>query len=399
MDIASAVDWPPIDSEVIKAVVDQLKLATSIYDGSGVFAEFESEFARFHNIKYALTVSSGTAALHSAFFALRLGVGDEVICPDYTFFATATPLFQIGAQPVLVDCAPDGTIDLATVESYITERSRAVIVSHMWGRAENVTEIRAFCDYHGLYMIEDCSHAHGARFEGVSVGSLADVAAWSLQASKLVPAGEGGVIGTNSREVFERALLLGHFNQRCIKTISPSSPNNQWVETGLGLKYRAHPLGIAMATVYLKRLQSVLNVKKRNAERLTNSLSGMPITSLRRTHHPPTSVDSYYSFVMLVDESKTEMTPKSIVTNLAYNGFGFADVPIATRPLHEFPLFMNPVSPVVKYDRSCVRGRYPHASQLSRQTFKIPVPHVDGDVADLYCESFNTSIQKVMTAG
>lgn len=277
----------------------------------------------------------------------------------------------------------------------MTDRTRALVITHMWGRPENIIEIRAFCDSHRLFMVEDCSHAHGARFEGIAVGSMADAAAWSLQESKLVPAGEGGVFGTNSQELLERALLLGHFNRRCLHAIPPLSHNRQWAETGLGLKYRAHPLGIAMANALLKRLPASLCARKLNACRLADALRGTPISNLRRIDSSDT-IDAYYSFVMVTNSEQAEMIPERLVLDLARSGFPHADVPRATRPLHEFALFREPVSPVVTYDFQCLRSTYPNASRLARHTFKIPVPHEDNEVAEVYCDVFSRALRNVV---
>lgn len=391
IDVSPAVAWPPIDGEVLDAVMEQLRTTTSIYDGSGIFAEFESAFAKLHGLEYALTVSSGTAALHSAFYALGLGPGDEVICPTYTFFSTAAPLLQLGAQPVLVDCTPDGTFDYLSAAALLTERTRALVLSHMWGRPEDVLTARDFCNTRGLFLIEDCSHAHGASFRGVPVGSLADAAAWSLQANKSLPAGEGGVFGTNSSDVFEKALLLGHFNKRCLREIPTLSPNYPWAETGLGLKYRAHPLGIAMANVFLKRLPTYLKARDQNAARIRSYLNADFIRDIRGSSCRGHSRDSYYSFVMLLDENLS-MTPTALVSELSRGGFTFADVPRGIRPLHEFPLFRSPISPVFDYDRPCLRTNYPNASALGARSIKCPVPHLDGPIAQEYCVRFGIAL-------
>lgn len=397
MNSGNAIGWPCIDSEVEAAVLDQLRTTTSIYDGGGIFADFEAAFGKAMGVEHVVCVSSGTAALHSAYFALGLGVGDEVLCPDYTFFATAMPLFQLGSLPVLTDCAADGTFDLAEAARLITDRTRAVVVTHMWGRPENVFAVRAFCDKYDLAMVEDCSHAHGARFSGFPVGSLADVAAWSLQESKLVPAGEGGVVASRSQSIFERILLLGHFNKRSLRQIDPESPNYRWAETGLGLKYRAHPLGIAMANALLPRVPDWLAAKRRHAAFITESLLNLNIRSIRG-ELPEGSVDSFYALVMTPTEEGA-MVPADIVEALRRLDFTFADVPKATRPLHLYPAFIEPQSPVTKYDRPCIRGNYPNASRLANSTFKIPLPYsLDGSAIE-YCKAFLSRIERVSTQG
>jgi dTDP-4-amino-4,6-dideoxygalactose transaminase len=138
--------WPPIDAEVQAAVQAQLHADISIYDRSGIIARFEDAFAARHRAPYALLTSSGTAALHSAYYALGIGPGDEVIVQDYTFFATAMPLFQLGATPVLADVDRHGDLDLDRAASLVTTRTKTVVVTHMWGNPQDTRSLRAWCD-------------------------------------------------------------------------------------------------------------------------------------------------------------------------------------------------------------------------------------------------------------
>jgi len=121
--------WPPLTEATTAAVVGQLAASISIYDRSGVIADLEDALASYHDTAHALLISSGTAALHSAYAACGLGPDDDVIVPAYTFAATATPLLHVGATPVLVDCDPTGNIDPQHVEQAITPRTRAIVVT------------------------------------------------------------------------------------------------------------------------------------------------------------------------------------------------------------------------------------------------------------------------------
>src|SRR3989344_9387912 len=125
--------WPPITERTKKAVLKQLEESISIYDRSGIIERLEDKFAHYHGKNHALLTNSGTSALHSMFVGANLRGGDEVICPAYTFFATVTPLFFTGAIPVLADCKEDGNIDPDDIEKRITENTKGIIVTHMWG--------------------------------------------------------------------------------------------------------------------------------------------------------------------------------------------------------------------------------------------------------------------------
>lgn len=292
--------WPPIDAEVSAAVTRQLHTTVSIYDRSGIIARFEDAFAARHNASHALLTSSGTAALHSAYYALDLGPGDEVIVQDYTFFATATPLLQLGAVPVLTDVDIHGELDLGRAAGLLTDRTKAVAITHMWGNPQNTRRLRDWCNARGLALVVDCSHAHGAVRDGVSVGELADAACWSLQGRKTITAGEGGILTTPHREVYEKATLLGHFNKRALAEVRTESPLYRFAETGLGLKYRAHPLGLAMAEVYLRRLDDWLLARQHHAARLENLLAGRAGIGVL-TPTGPDRTATFYAFVFTID--------------------------------------------------------------------------------------------------
>ncbi len=199
--------WPPIDKEIDCSVIKQLHETISIYNKSGIFKEFEDAFAKYHKRKYALLCSSGTLAIHSMFVAAEFKEGDEVICPVYTFFATVTPLLFTGAKPVLCDIDENGNIDPQEIKKKITPKTKGVIITHMWGIPCKMDEIVKICKENNLLLLEDCSHAHGARYKNKIVGSFGDLAAWSLQGPKNVSGGEGRILLTNNKEFYYRALL------------------------------------------------------------------------------------------------------------------------------------------------------------------------------------------------
>lgn len=210
---------PRITKEIEEAVIDQLYDTISIYDNSNIFEKFENEFAKYHNKRYGLVTSSGTAALWSMYDSIGLKSNDEILCPAYTFFATNTPIFLTGATPVLVDCDEYGNMNIDEIEKKITSRTKAIVVTHMWGYPCQMDKIRAIADKYHLYLLEDCSHAHGGSYKGKKLGEWGDVAAFSLQGNKIITGGEGGILITNDKSIYDRAVLLGHYNKRCKKEI------------------------------------------------------------------------------------------------------------------------------------------------------------------------------------
>ncbi len=215
-------------------------------------------------------MNSGTAALHSAYFAVGVRPGDEVIVPSYTFYATATPLLQLGALPVF--CEIDKatlTADPADVERRITKRTRAVCVVHTWGNPAKLDDFADIAHRYKVALIEDCSHAHGASFQGRPVGSFGDVGCFSMQGSKAVSGGEAGIAVTSNPILFDRMLAFGH-NGRT----DGSAANDSFCPAPLsyGLKYRPHLFAMHLAACSLSRLSEINSRRAANLKILSEGL-------------------------------------------------------------------------------------------------------------------------------
>jgi len=166
--------WPVITQEEEEAVLTQLRSGPlSFGRRSGVIEQFESEFADFHKMPYAISTHCGTGALHAAFFGLGLKHGDEVLAPAYAHIATVQPMVHVGLIPVLCDVDENtGNIDPADAERRISSRTRAIVVIHQYGHVADMDAIHAMSRRHGLRIIEDASHAHGATYNGALAGTL-----------------------------------------------------------------------------------------------------------------------------------------------------------------------------------------------------------------------------------
>lgn len=267
--------WVQVNDEV-KAAVNALmdEGVVSIGGPTGIIGEFERAFAAMTGSRHALAMNSGTATLHSAYFAVGVGPGDEVLVPAYTWHASATPVIHCGATPVFCDIRPESlTIDPDDAEQRITERTKALCVVHVFG---NVCDMDRLCDIarrRGIALVEDASHAHGARWRGRPVGSFGRVGCFSMQGGKAVSGGEAGVAVTDDPVLLDRMILLGHFGR-------PRTGAAEVVDIigdmSLGTKYRAHPWAIAMASVGLKRLPELNERRTANYELLNNQLRGCP---------------------------------------------------------------------------------------------------------------------------
>lgn len=375
-------EWPHITRATKDAIMAQLDRGEiSIYDRSGIFEVFEDAYAASLGMKYALVVSSGTAGLHSAMVAAGFAPGDEVICPAYTFFATVTPIFQTGAIPVLCEAnADDGNIDPAAIEKLITPRTKAVMVTHMWGMPCDMDAIDAICKRHNLTLIEDCSHAHGAIYKGKPVGGYGDISVFSLQGQKIITGGEGGILLTNNVEFYERALLFGHYNKRCKQEIRKDSPYYPYAVTGFGLKLRAHPLAVAMAHEQFGHLKEWHAIKHNHALYLNEKLADYAELELPVPLHDGDE-PSWYAYTFRVKPDVLSISAKEFCDKLIEGGIVDADMPGSTCPLNLLKLFQEPglLFPMYANKVAYKLGDFPVAEAFFDNAIKLPIDIYDTD--------------------
>ncbi len=294
--------WPVIGQAEIDAVVALMRRGQiSIGDGSGPIGELEAAFARTTGAAYALMHNSGTSALHAAFYGVGVGPGDEVLVPSYTWHATAGAVVAANGVPIFCESDPRTlNLDADDAAGRITPRTKAIAVVHMWGNVADMEGVLALARARGLAVVEDCSHAHGATWRGRHVGTIGDAGAFSLQGSKVLVAGEGGMLITNRTEVYDRALVLGshgriqyHAHDVAIRELT----------TGLGFKYRPHPLGAAIALAQFERLDAYNAGRRGNYEYLMAGLRDLP--ALRVTETPEGGVrGGYYGTRLRYDSRK-----------------------------------------------------------------------------------------------
>jgi len=383
--------WPPVTADTESAVLDQLHTAVSIYDRSGVIEQLEDDLAAYHGVRHALLTSSGTAALHSMYAASGIRAGDEVIVPAYTFFATVTPLFHLGAVPVQADCDQDGNLDPDDVAARITDRTTAIAVTHMWGTPAQTRRLREIADAQGLLLLEDGSHAHGATIDGRKTGSLGHAAAFSLNGPKPLSAGEGGYLLTDDDATYHRALIHGHYNKRCRTEIPRHDPLHQYAVTGQGLKFRIHPLAAAIAAQQLPHLDARIAARHTCADHMSDLLDTVPGFTPPR---PPAAVrPSWYGYILRYDPAPLDGLPLDrFHAALLAEGLSEADRPGSTCPLNTLPLFQDPAAlfPDLPRTRAHRPGDFPRAEAFHDTIVKLPVWHTtDGqDLATRYARAF-----------
>ena len=328
--------WQQITEEEAQTAYD-MTLRNELSGGTPVVREFERQWRERFGVRFAISVINGTAALHSAMFGLGVGPGDEVICPSYTWICSVSPALMLMARPVFCEIDPDTLlIDPEDARERITERTRAIVAVHLWGNPCNMDALMKLSKETGVPVIEDCSHSHGATYRGRPLGSIGHAGAWSLQGTKPVSAGEGGMFGTNDVDVFERACLIGQVNRVAgLDLITDKLKHLQ--PLGLGIKFRAHPLGIGIASVQLKKLDE-LNEKRRSYMLSVKAgLEDIPgLTNIKSYEHAEPA--GLYGFpVRYVPEALGGYPLEKFIEALQEEGL--PDLKSPYSPLHLLPLF------------------------------------------------------------
>jgi len=237
--------------------------------------KFEKNFSNFCNTKYALTVSNGTVGLHLSLVALGIKPGDEVIIPDLTFIATANAVSYTGAIPVLADIELDSLcICTKSIEKLITSKTKAIIAVHLYGHPANMTGINRLAKKYGLYVIEDAAEAHGAKIGDQKVGSFGDIGVFSLYGNKIITTGEGGVITTNNKKLYNKMTFL--------RDHAMSSDKRYW-HTEIGFNYRMTNLQAALGVGQLERISEILKKREFIFEWYSEELINVPEIRLNST--------------------------------------------------------------------------------------------------------------------
>jgi perosamine synthetase len=262
--------------------------------GAGPVGGFERRFATRTGARYVLLMNSGTAALHSAFFAVGVKPGDEVIVPPYTFYASAGPVLHLGGVPVFCDIDEVTlTADPDDVESRITPRTRAICVVHVWGNPARLDRFVEIARRHDVALIEDCSHAHGATYQGRSVGTWGDIGCYSLQGNKPVSGGEAGVAITENPVYFDRMLALAHNGRTSTQQAAGTFDID---DVSFGLKYRPHLAAAQWALNGLGRLDELNARRARNYHVLVDAIGRTGAITPVGTY-PDATRGGYFEFV------------------------------------------------------------------------------------------------------
>lgn len=269
--------WPYFDEESIQAAMEPLRSGKVNYWTGPIGMQFEQKFAEWCGARYGISTSNGTSALHTALAGLGIGPGDEVIVPSYTFIASSFSVCQAGAIPVFADVEKEShTLDPASVEAAISERTRAILPVHLYGIMSNMGPILEIAKKHNLFVVEDCAQAHGAEYKGKRAGTIGDIGAFSFCQSKhFTTGGEGGCVVTDDEDV---AWLCRSFRDhgydvaQRLKLLDLEA-KLPYIHNMVGFNYRLTEMQSAIGLVQLSKMDNWnLKNRRRNGEMLTRLL-------------------------------------------------------------------------------------------------------------------------------
>lgn len=277
----------PILGKEERGRVETVLRSGKLADGAEV-RQFETEFAEFCDTEYALATSNGTTALHAAIEALELEPGARVVTTPFSFIASANAIRLAGGKPIFADIDPATlNIDSEAVKARIEAEDdgvQAILAVHLYGNPAPMEALRRLADRFGIYLIEDAAQAHGARFQGETVGSIGDVGCFSFYPTKNMTTGEGGMITTDNENIYERAARYINHGR-----------TDQYEHADLGHNFRMTNMAAAMGRAQLERLDEFTEARRRNARKLTKFLRD---TSIKTPTEQPGGRHVYHQYTV-----------------------------------------------------------------------------------------------------
>ncbi|HKW04117.1 MAG TPA: aminotransferase class I/II-fold pyridoxal phosphate-dependent enzyme [Nitrososphaerales archaeon] len=276
------------DDEETRAVLEVLK-AQSPYRFYGpkflnITGKFEEEFRKYAGVKYALAVSSGTAALHTALVGLGVGPGDEVILPAYAWISCPSAIVAAKGTPVLANIDKSLTLDPKDVEKKITKKTKVIMAVHIRGTPCDLDSLKEISKDHGVLLLEDVAQCGGGSYHGRKLGSIGVVGSFSFQLNKMISAGEGGACVTNDKKIFERMLMLHD-----VGTPFRGSDEKDFtlsIDPFPGLNYRQNEISSAILRAQLKKLDKIVAKIRANKSKVKKGISGIGGIEFRKQPDP-----------------------------------------------------------------------------------------------------------------
>jgi perosamine synthetase len=344
--------WDQEDIEMVKEAISR-----GMFWAIGPNIEkLEQMLSKYTRAKHALVFNSGTSALHAVMLAYGIGPGDEVIVPSFTFIATANAALFVGAKPVFADIEEKTYgLDPDDVKRKITPRTKAIIPIHYGGSPCSVRELKQIANRYNLILIEDAAESLGATVDGKRVGSFGNAAILSFCSNKVITTGEGGAVITDSVDTYEKLKLLRSHGRA--ETANYFSSTDYMDYVTLGYNFRMSDITAALGIAQLKKIDTVIEMRRRNAEMLSATLSR--IAGIEVPRPPDNFFHVYQIYTIRVNKGKEKRDALS-----AY----LAEQGIMTRvyfhPVHQTHFYRN------KLGYKC---DLPTTESLSRQVLTLPV--------------------------
>lgn len=356
-----------IDQEDIKAVVEALQ-ENYITTGPGV-ERFEKEFADYVGVKYAVAVSSGTAALHTACAAIGIQAGDEVITSSITFISSSNGVLYCGGIPVFADIDEKTyNIDPEDIRKKITPKTKAIIPVHFTGQACNMDQIHEIAKEHGLYVIEDGAHAIGTEYKGKRVGGLSDLTIFSFHPVKHMTTCEGGIITTNNEELYKK---MKQFRAYCITKDPDLLVNKQegpwhWEIHDLGYNYRLSDVACALGSSQLKKMDKFLERRREIAAVYNEKL--VDLEEIVLPFEDPVGRHGWHLYTIQIKNGRR----REVYTKMREVGIGVE--------VHYLPVYKHPYYQRIGYQNVCCKK----AEALYENILSIPIYYTLTDEQQQY---------------
>lgn len=349
-----------IDDNDIQAVVDVLK---SDYLTCGPkIEEAEKKLCEITGAKHAVLIANGTAALHAACFAAGIGPGDEVITTPITFAASANCALYCGGKPVFADINPETyNIDPDSIEKCITDKTKAIVAVDFTGQAVEIKRIREICDKYKLIFIEDAAHSLGTKYNGESVGSLADMTEFSFHPVKTCTAGEGGAITINDDELYKKLLLFRTHGITRNQSLMDKESEGGWYyqQVALGYNYRMTDIQAALLSSQLDKLDIFAKRRKELVKKYDEAFKLIPEITVQK--EIPESDTVRHLYVLQFNLEMLECGRREIFDALQAEGVG---VNVHYIPTYTFPYYQS-----LGYKP----GICPNAEKLYERMISIPL--------------------------
>ena len=336
---------PEIGEEEIKEIIDVIK--SGWLTTASRCIQFEREFAKFINVKHALAVSSGTAALHLGLEALGIKPGDKVLVPTFTFTATAEVVRYLNADPVFVDCNPETfCIDMEQIEKALHIQNlkpkdiNVIIPVHFGGHPCDMDPILDFARSHGIKIMEDAAHAFPTRYKGKLIGGFGDITCFSFYANKTLTTGEGGMLCTNRDEIARRVKIMRlHGIDRDVWNRFKTEALWEYDVVAPGFKYNMADINAALGIHQLRKAEFLRKKREKIARRYFEGLNNIPGLVLPRIHCDMGD-HSWYIFVILIEQDKTipRIGRDGFISEMAKRNIGTS---VHYKPLHRMTYYRN----------------------------------------------------------